>query len=92
MMYSVWLMSCKESEMYYLNLLEKGATPEQARSVLPNSLKTELIITANLREWRHIFKLRTSNNAHPQCRQLLIRVLQGFKKVVPVVFDDIGGW
>ncbi len=62
---------------------------EQAREVLPNSLKTEIVTTANLREWRHIFKLRTSKAAHPQIRDLMKSCLNGFKLAVPVIFDDI---
>ena len=65
------------------------ATPQEARSVLPNSLKTEIIVTMNLREWRHFFKLRTSSKAHPQMREISIPLLAAFKTLIPVVFDDI---
>lgn len=64
--------------------------PEEARSVLPNSLKTEIVVTANLREWRHIFRLRTSNQAHPQMRQLMRPLLARCRLLIPVLFDDVG--
>ena len=63
--------------------------PEEARSVLPNSLKTEVVMTANLREWRHILKLRTSPAAHPQIREIMEPLLMELKDKIPVVFEDI---
>ena len=78
-----------QAETSYNFLLAKGAYPQQARSVLPNSLKTEIICTANLREWRHIFKLRTALTAHPQMRELMIPTLKDFQSRIPVIFDDI---
>jgi thymidylate synthase (FAD) len=84
-----WADSCLQAESAYLNMLEEGSTPQEARSVLPNSLKTELIMTANLREWRHFLKLRTAKEAHPQMQQLTRPLLQELKRLVPVVFDDI---
>ena len=87
--YAIWKNSVKETEKAYLRLIELGATPQEARSVLPNSLKTELIMTMNLREWRHFFKLRTAEAAHPQIRELARPMLDEFKRRVPVVFDDI---
>jgi len=77
------------SEKRYRFLREHGWHPEQAREVLPNALKTEIVVTANIREWRHIFKLRTSSKAHPQMRSLMLSCLDGFKKEIPVIFDDI---
>ena len=73
----------------YLQLIHAGAKPQEARSVLPNSLKTEVVMTANLREWRHFFKLRTSPAAHPQMREVAIPLLKEFQMLIPVVFDDI---
>jgi thymidylate synthase (FAD) len=70
-------------------LIRLGATPQEARSVLPNSLKTEIVITFNLREWRHFFKLRCSKKAHPQMREVAVPLLAEFKKLIPVIFDDI---
>lgn len=84
----VWYAACKQAENAYLLLIKEGWKPEQARSVLPNSLKTEIIITANLREWRTIFKQRTSKSAHPQMREIMIPLLKVLKRI-PVVFDDI---
>ena len=84
-----WLQTMDALERTYLKLIELGAKPEEARSVLPNSLKTEIVVTANLREWRHIFKLRTSLKAHPQMRQLVRPLLRELKKLIPIVFDDI---
>jgi thymidylate synthase (FAD) len=76
-------------ETNYNKLISMGARPEEARSILPNSLKTEIVVTMNLREWRHFFKLRTGIKAHPQMREITIPMLERFKKEVPVIFDDI---
>jgi thymidylate synthase (FAD) len=73
----------------YFQLLSIGWQPQQARAVLPNSLKTEIVVTANLREWRTIFKQRTSQAAHPQMRELMVPLLAEFKTKIPVIFDDI---
>lgn len=81
---------CRTTEAGYLKLRESGATPEQARTILPNSLKTEIIMTANLREWRHILKLRTAKDAHPQMRQVANMILDVLKRKLPVIFEDIG--
>lgn len=67
----VWKKSMQDAENTYLCLLGQGATPQEARSVLPNSLKTEIVVTANFREWRHILKLRTAPTAHPQMREVM---------------------
>ena len=66
-----------------------GAKPQEARSILPNSLKTEIVVTMNLREWRHFFKLRTATNAHPQMREIACMALDELSKKIPIVFDDI---
>lgn len=87
--YEIWKKLMEESEKAYIKLIELGATPQEARSVLPNSLKTEIIMTMNLREWRHFFKLRTSDAAHPQMREIVRPLLDEFKKRIPVIFDDI---
>lgn len=70
-------------------LIQLGASPEQARSILPNSLKTEIVVTMNLREWRHFFKLRTSKRAHPQMREISIPLLKKMQDLLPTIFDDI---
>jgi thymidylate synthase (FAD) len=85
----LWKKSMDLAEKVYMRLIALGATPQEARSVLPNSLKTEIVMTMNLREWRHFFKLRTSYSAHPQMRELFRPMLNEFKKQIPVVFDDI---
>lgn len=85
----LWLYSCNQIETDYFDLLEYGWKPQQARSVLPNSIKTELVMTMNLREWRHFFKLRTAEAAHPQMREIAIPLLQEFKEKIPVIFDDL---
>lgn len=77
------------TEKGYKELIKMGSTPQIARAILPNALKTEIIMTANLREWRHFLRLRTSNAAHPQMRQIAIPLLAFFKRRIPVVFDDI---
>ena len=87
--YLLWKNTIKTIEKNYNKLISLGATPQEARSILPNSLKTEIVITMNLREWRHFFKLRTSQNAHPQMREIAIPILEKFKEKIPIIFDDI---
>ena len=84
-----WFASMGDAEQAYLHLLELGWKPEQARSVLPNSLKTEIVVTANFREWRLIFKQRTSVKAHPQMRELMIPLLEEVRSKIPVIFDNL---
>lgn len=84
-----WLKTMYEAEISYKVLLQDGWSPQQARSVLPNSLKTEIVITANIREWRHILTLRTSKAAHPQMREIMDMVLEHLKGYLPVFFEDI---
>ena len=86
---NAWKGAMESAERCYLSLISMGAKAEEARSVLPNSLKTEIVITMNLREWRHFFRLRTSIHAHPQMRQIAMELLKEFKRRVPVVFEDI---
>lgn len=87
--YESWLEAMTETEAVYLTLINMGASPQQARSVLPNSLKTEIVMTMNMREWRHFFALRTTKACHPQMRQVAIAMLVSFKRRIPVLFDDI---
>lgn len=87
--YRAWKDHMINSELAYNDLIEWGATPQEARSVLPNSLKTEIVVTANVREWRHILKLRTDKSAHPQMRELMIPLLQELHEKLPVLFSDI---
>lgn len=87
--YASWKAACEAAEKAYFDLLASGSTPQEARSVLPNSLKTEITISANFREWRQILKLRCAPDAHPQARELLIPLLKELQKRIPLIFDDI---
>lgn len=87
--YEIWYEAMKHSEKAYQDLIQLGAKPQEARSILPNSLKTEIVVTMNLREWRHFFKLRTAANAHPQMREIACMALAELKQEIPVIFDDI---
>lgn len=87
--YSHWATACLRAETAYFAMLEAGAKPQDARSVLPNSLKTEVVMTANMREWRHFFRLRCSPAAHPQMREVAKMALRMFHEAVPVLFDDV---
>lgn len=89
--YSIWEKSCMEAEEAYFNLLNYGCTAQEARAVLPTCLKSQITMTANIREWRHFFKLRCSPAAHPQMREVANMALQLVCKTIPVLFDDIGG-
>ena len=89
LVYQEWKLACECAEERYFNLLKMGATPQQARTVLPNSLKTEITITANYREWRNFFKLRTAEASHPQMREVTIPLLKELKTLIPIIFDDI---
>ncbi|MCM1315872.1 MAG: FAD-dependent thymidylate synthase [Muribaculaceae bacterium] len=86
---SEWTAAMEDAECHYFKMIELGATPQIARSVLPNSTKTEITITANYREWRNFFKLRTPYSAHPQMREVTIPLLNTLKKLIPIIFDDI---
>lgn len=87
----------EEDDLYILDLIEQhynkkiaqGKTPQQARYFLPNGLKTEIVHTANIREWRHILNLRTSKAAHPQIRALMLPLLQRLAEELPALFDDV---
>lgn len=91
-LYHNWEESCKRAEEAYLYLLNEKKSPQEARAVLPNSLKTEIVMTANLREWRHFFKLRAcgvTGAPHPQMLEVAVPLLQEVKSLIPVVFDDL---
>ncbi len=85
----VWKESLANIEKQYFKLIELGAKPEEARDILPNSLKTEIVVTMNMRSWRHFFKLRTAERAHPQIRQISIMLLEELKEKLPVLFGDL---
>jgi len=87
--YKVWWKAMMNSEMAYMQLISMGASAQEARSVLPNSLKTEICIKMNLREWMHFFKMRTAPNAHPQMKEIAVPLLHEFQKKIPYIFDNI---
>jgi len=90
--YGLWREACYMAEERYFKMLENGCTPQEARSVLPNSLKTEIIVTANMREWRHFFKLRAAGETgapHPQMAEVAIPLLKKCKEYMPELFSDI---
>ena len=86
--YHIWKFSCMCAEDAYLAMLEIGRTPQEARAVLPNSLKTELVMTAHLGEWRHVINLRCSKAAHPQAREVMGMGLGSMHSHFPELFED----
>jgi thymidylate synthase (FAD) len=84
-----WYNAMQDAENHYMRMIELGATPQIARSVLPSSTKTEIVVTANYREWRNIFTLRTPLTAHPQMREVMIPLLKDVQNRIPIIFDDI---
>lgn len=87
--YGNWIEACAVAESIYLCMVNRGVKPEEARSILPNSLKTELVMTADITEWRHFFKMRCSKAAHPQIREIAIPLLTEMQHRYPALFDDI---
>lgn len=84
-----WLAAVKTAEITYRHLLENGWRPQEARSVFPNALAAKLIMTGNLRSWRHFLRMRTTSESHPQMRQVTIPLLEEFKAAVPLLYNDI---
>ena len=87
--YDVWYTAMDNAEDAYLGLLERGIKPQQARGVLPIDVRTEIVCTANLREWRLIFKLRCARDAHPIMQYLMIPLMQEFSSKIPLLFDNL---
>lgn len=88
--YHPWYASLLQAEAVYNDLINiRKWTPQQARTVLPNSLKTEVVVTANVREWRHIFRMRTGAGVHPQMAELMVPLLRLFTLHMPILFEDI---
>lgn len=87
----IWLNHMVASKIAYTALIERGNRPEIARSVLPNSLKTEIVITMNLREWVHFFTLRCAPMCHPQMLEITTPMLVAMRTYIPVVFDNLKG-
>lgn len=86
--YEVWKKACQRAELAYFYLMSIGCSPQESRSVLPNSLKTEVVMTANMREWRHFLRLRTASAAHPDMREVAKMLLTEMKNRYPVFFED----
>jgi thymidylate synthase (FAD) len=86
--YDVWMEAMNHAEQSYFKMIELGATPQEARSLLPNSLKTEIVITMNLRSWRNFFRLRCDSHAHPQMQEVANIALKEFKERLPIFFSD----
>ena len=87
--YTLWKEACENIEKNYIEMSKLGATPDELRMILPHSTAAEVTMTANIREWKHILLLRTSNHVHPAIRQLLIPLLLYFKEIMPEIFDDV---
>lgn len=90
--YGIWYDACRYAEKQYFALLDHGCTPQEARSVLPNSLKTEVVMTANMREWRHFLKLRAEGDTgipHPQMLEVAVPLLNELREKLPALFEDI---
>lgn len=87
----IWMSAMLDADRHYLDMIKAGATPQEARSVLPNSLKTELVMTMNLREWRHFIRLRDNLKAHPQAQEVAHKIGVEFAKRYPVFFEDLEG-
>jgi len=87
--YKMWQHTMQQTEVIYLKLLYSGTPPQQARCVLPHSLKTKIVMTANLREWRHVINLRSSKTAHPQIREIMLPLLAELNHRLPIIFEDL---
>ncbi|MBR3704728.1 MAG: FAD-dependent thymidylate synthase [Oscillospiraceae bacterium] len=87
--WEIWNAAMEAAEKYYFELIHAGAKPEEARSVLPNSLKTEIVMTMNMREWRHFIRLRGSRAAHPQIAEITAQIREEFIRRYPVFFEDL---
>lgn len=85
----LWETACQHAEESYAEMIKHGCRPEIARSVLPQSLAVTMYMSANLREWRTVLKLRTAKAAHPQMRDLAGKMLVILHKEVPTVFEDL---
>ena len=84
-----WLRAITATERGYKELLEDGWRPQEARSVFPNALASKILMTANLRSWRHLFLMRTTKEAHPSYKQVTLPLLAQLQQLVPILFEDI---
>lgn len=87
--YKIWKETMQKIEDSYNSMIALGARAEEARSILPNSLKTEIVVTMNIREMRHFLKLRTARRAHPQMKEVASMLLRELQEKLPVLFEDI---
>ena len=87
--YLIWMNAMMDADRHYLDMIAVGATPQEARSVLPNSLKTEIVMTMDLREWRSVLRLRCGKAAHPQIREIADKIRDEFVKRYPVFFEEV---
>lgn len=87
--YDMYQKLMKEAKKVYAELQDLGIKNEDARFVLPNAVESEIVITANFREWRHIMELRGEIEAQWEIRQIMIRILKILKKKAPVIFEDL---
>lgn len=88
-LYKFWEEACKEIEKNYIKMSKLGALPDQLRMILPHSIAAEVIMTANIREWKHILSLRASSHTHPSIRQLMIPLLLYFQEIMPEIFEKV---
>lgn len=88
-LYEKWYEACKSIEEKYMEMADLGATPDQMRMILPHSTAAEIVMTANIREWKHVLELRTTSHVHPSVRQVMIPLLLYFKREMPEIFDGI---
>lgn len=91
-LYADWFRAMQYAEKFYFTMLNDGSTPQEARSVLPNSLKTEVVVTGNMREWRHFFRLRAAGETgapHPQMSEVAVPLFKEVRAYMPELFGDI---
>lgn len=84
-----WGIAMQHAEKSYFDMLEDGMRPQEARSVLPNALAATIAVSGNLRNFRHLFLMRTSKETHPDFRAVTIPLLVEFKKLIPILYEDI---
>lgn len=90
--YAIWEDALRIAEVRYMEMLDAGASPQEARSVLPNSLATKITMTANLREWIHVFRMRCDLPAHPDMRAVMWPILEAMLDQYPSVFQPVYNW
>jgi thymidylate synthase (FAD) len=89
LLYAIFEYVCRNAESSYLDMLNRGVRPQEARSILPNALASTVGVTGNFRNWRHFFLMRTTLETHPDFRRVTIPLLEQFKARIPLLFDDI---